>query len=349
MKYLRKISLVFFFLFLAILQSYSCTAFIIEKNGKYYLAKNLDWGIGVGYLHFNSKGILKTSLLDAKLSWISKYNNLTFNQFGKGFPLGGINEKGLCIEELNMPSCSNKTDSIKLTINEFQFTQYILDNCSDIPDVKKRLENLRIHWNIVNLHYLVTDKKGNCLIIENFADHLQLYELKENDLKVLSNNTFNESKAYLKYFLGFGGNKEILKREGSIERFVFTTYLLSKYKNSEPIPYAAKILNEVRQHDTQWSIIYDLCNLKIYFKNCINKTYRIIDFNKLNDSCKTDYFALNLNNINTSNIKFNELTISENESFINSILDSLNIKEFPNPENTLRQKYIEHSNSYLKN
>lgn len=185
MKYLRKISLVFSFVLsnFTIIFLYSL---YYRKEWEILFSKNLDWGIGVGYLHFNSKGILKTSLLDAKLSWISKYNNLTFNQFGKGFPLGGINEKGLCIEELNMPSCSNKTDSIKLTINEFQFTQYILDNCSDIPDVKKRLENLRIHWNIVNLHYLVTDKKVIVLLLKILLITFNYMNLKKTTLRCLA-------------------------------------------------------------------------------------------------------------------------------------------------------------------
>jgi choloylglycine hydrolase len=29
------------------------------------------------------------------ISWISKYGSITFNQYGREFPTGGMNEKGL--------------------------------------------------------------------------------------------------------------------------------------------------------------------------------------------------------------------------------------------------------------
>jgi Penicillin V acylase and related amidases len=34
------------------------------------------------------------------IEWISKYGSITFNQSGREFPHGGINEKGLVIEQM---------------------------------------------------------------------------------------------------------------------------------------------------------------------------------------------------------------------------------------------------------
>jgi hypothetical protein len=67
------------------------------------LAKNLDWPISDGYILVNKPGVKKNAFTNQhpRISWISKYGSITLNQFGKEFPLGGMNEAGLAIEELN--------------------------------------------------------------------------------------------------------------------------------------------------------------------------------------------------------------------------------------------------------
>ena len=49
----------------------------------------------------NLKGLYKTSLKTGNantISWVSKYGSITFNQYGKEFPTGGMNETGLVVE-----------------------------------------------------------------------------------------------------------------------------------------------------------------------------------------------------------------------------------------------------------
>ena len=83
--------------------STACTSFVVKKDNRILLAKNLDWEISNGIILVNKKGVFKTAYCDChrKLSWTSRYGSVTFNQFGKEFPLGGMNEKGLVVEELN--------------------------------------------------------------------------------------------------------------------------------------------------------------------------------------------------------------------------------------------------------
>jgi choloylglycine hydrolase len=67
-----------------------------EKAGQVLLAKNLAFPIGEGIILINKRGVLKTAYISQykKLSWRSKYGSITFNQFGKEFPLGEMNEAG---------------------------------------------------------------------------------------------------------------------------------------------------------------------------------------------------------------------------------------------------------------
>jgi penicillin V acylase-like amidase (Ntn superfamily) len=131
----------------------ACTAFILERDGKLILAKNLDWPIGEGYIFVNCKGEEKTSLSTdgiPTIKWESKYGSITFNQFGKEFPLGGINEKGLVIEELNY-SPSKYPPNKTLYLNEMQWIQYQLDRAQSVTEVIESLDTISIS-SLINSH-----------------------------------------------------------------------------------------------------------------------------------------------------------------------------------------------------
>jgi penicillin V acylase-like amidase (Ntn superfamily) len=73
----------------------ACTTFFLKKNGQMVFGKNYDWITGTGSINTNLRGLQKSSLpLDNgnMLKWISRYGSVTFNQYGKEFPNGGMNE-----------------------------------------------------------------------------------------------------------------------------------------------------------------------------------------------------------------------------------------------------------------
>src|SRR4249920_2118004 len=94
----QSLSLIILFL---TFPAFSCTTFFINRNGQLIFGRNYDWVAGQGMVNTNLRGLAKTSLTtpDGKtISWVSKFGSLTFNQYGKEFPTGGMNEKGLVVE-----------------------------------------------------------------------------------------------------------------------------------------------------------------------------------------------------------------------------------------------------------
>src|SRR5918911_589932 len=90
-----------FFLCIASVVSFACTTFVINKDGHIVFGRNYDWITGAGIVNTNQRGLYKTSLKNndgATISWVSKFGSITFNQYGKEFPTGGMNEKGLVVE-----------------------------------------------------------------------------------------------------------------------------------------------------------------------------------------------------------------------------------------------------------
>jgi choloylglycine hydrolase len=67
-----------------------CTFFCLSQGGTILVGKNLDWPIGDGFIIINKKGTAKQAMVESgerPAQWIAKFGSVTFNQFGKEFPL----------------------------------------------------------------------------------------------------------------------------------------------------------------------------------------------------------------------------------------------------------------------
>ena len=99
------------------------------------------------------------------LSWISKYGSITFNQWGREFPSGGINDKGLVVVQTMYISTKYPDPDIRPSISELQWIQFQLDNFSTVQEVIYNDKFLRITNNSIPLHYIICDKTGNIAVI----------------------------------------------------------------------------------------------------------------------------------------------------------------------------------------
>jgi len=320
----------------------ACTAFIVKNQNQILLAKNLDWEISDGIVLINKKGVFKTAYSDnpKKLSWISKYGSVTFNQFGKEFPLGGMNEKGLVIEELNSWGETPENDD-KYKMNEFQWTQFCLDNFANVEQLLKSLDSIVVAPLLINLHYLISDSYGNNAIVEFYNNKTYVYNGANLPYPILSNNHYENSLNYLVNFTGFGGDMEVRPDNTSNERFVKAATML-KMEEGKNISRKRtfEILDYVSQKDTQWSIVYDISDKSIHFKTLQNKTIKTIELVNIDFTCKTPVSFLEINNdamvINESSFKI--LEPNDNKKLLMDVfgkyqyhhLGELSKKEFMN-------------------
>jgi len=264
-------------------KAYTCTAFSLVKKDTSVVGKNLDWPIGEGHIIINQRNIRKYSWLNnnlAGINWTSRYGSVTLNQFGKEFPLGGMNEAGLVVEELSCSPTVYNQDKHLPGINELQWIQYQLDNFATVEEVINHLSGIRIEKWMFGLHYFVADRYGRTAIIEFLEGKPAVFFGDNLPLSVLSNNSYENSLQYLKHYEGFGGKNKIVEgRTGSQERFLQVAYMLNFPGESEDgiIDFAYEILNRVSQSDTQWSIVYDLTNLHIRLRTADREEIHLID------------------------------------------------------------------------
>ncbi len=110
--------------------------------------RNYDWVTETGMVNTNLRGVLKSAFeieKGKKLQWVSKYGSITFNQYGKEFPTGGMNEKGLVVELMWLSESQFPKPDERPALDVLQWIQYQLDNCTNIEEVEATDKVIRIN------------------------------------------------------------------------------------------------------------------------------------------------------------------------------------------------------------
>ncbi len=322
-------------------QSLSCSGFVIDNNN-ILLAKNLDWALGNGIIILNPKNKLKKSIYfnSNNSSWTSIYSSITFNHFGLNQPLGGMNEKGLAIEELSTwPVEYYQNDS--LILSEFEWIQYQLDKYSTTNEVLKNIDKASIAKFYFQIHYLIVDKIGDTAIVEFINGEPKVYQSDSLIYPVLTNNNYSELVKY--YNLVSELHLKKLNVNLSQDRFIKIAILLNdgiNLQNSNNYLFAMNILDSVKVYDTQWSIVYDISNMTIYYKTKYDKSINSILFSpSYAREIDFKYIPLELKDRNG----FRIFDINENSKYLEKLSTDI-IKQYGNDGSEL----LERINIYMK-
>jgi choloylglycine hydrolase len=299
MKKIRT-NVLILFLFLSLIHSgpalEACSTFVLKSGQKLVFGRNYDWGIGYGLVIVNKRNLGKKSLPPAEPSakpvqWVSKYGSITFNQYGKELPMGGMNEAGLVVEVMWLEGTEYPPPDARPELGELQWVQYQLDTASSVEEVIASNASLRISTNSVPIHFLVSDKTGKAVTVE-FLDGQMVYHTAETlPVKALTNSTYKESLDHLKNHKGFGGEREIGFSGNSLDRFARAANMLAQYNHSKDraiIDYAFSILDSVDNPEwTQWSIVYDVTNMIVHFKTKDSPWLKKFSFENFDFGCKS--------------------------------------------------------------
>ncbi len=336
------------------LKGQACTAFSIGQDGQQVFGKNYDWYLERGLMIINKRGVSKEAMPGTQADpgkyarWVSKYGSLTFNQYGREMPMGGINEAGLVVESLLLIETQYPKPDSRYTIKDLQWIQFQLDNYSRVEEVIASDSQLRIlPYEVPGGHFLISDKTGNCAIVEFLYGKLVHRSQDTMTVKAITNNSYTESMEFLTWHKGFGGKFPITKGGSSLNRFVYTADMLKNYNlkvQKSIVDYAFGILGNVSQGSTKWSIVYDQKRLRVYFRTSKNKKIKTIDIGSLDFSCATPVKVLDVTGNLFGNIsdKFYEYSRQINLDLIRHAMNGTPfMKNMPEQLILQRAKYPE--------
>jgi choloylglycine hydrolase len=242
----------------------------------------------------NQKGLAKVSTADAggnPARWTSRYGSVTFNQYGRGFPMGGMNEAGLVIELMWLEGSVYPEADERATLDNLQWIQYQLDTARTVGDVLASDERVRIVGG-APLHYLVADASGSAATVEFLNGRLVAHTGADLPVAALTNSPYASSFRYHQNWpQGFGTTS-------SHDRFATAASACEAFASDAPedaVGFAFGILAEVAQpNSTRWSIVYEIDERRLHFRTDRHRGIRTLDLSELSYSCKATALVLDL-------------------------------------------------------
>jgi choloylglycine hydrolase len=269
----------------------ACTTFCFEADGTRVFGKNYDWNVDDGLVVVNKRGVSKVAFTEENPArWTSRFGSVTFNQYGREFPSGGINEKGLVVELMWLDETTYPAPDGRAVLPTLQWIQYQLDNSATIDDVIKSDATVRIApAGSAKIHFLIADARGGVATIEFIGGKLVAHRGKDLPYPVLTNDTYRGSVAYAR-----AQKPADVRSTSSLDRFARAARGLSGV--GDAIDSAFAMLQDVAQGDyTQWSIVYDIDSKRAYFRTRVQPSVRFIDVDALDLSCRTPVRVVDLN------------------------------------------------------
>jgi choloylglycine hydrolase len=299
----------------------ACTTFCLKINGEVLFGKNYDWMIGDGMIFVNKRGVEKSAMVsgnETPARWVSKYGNVTFNQYGKDNPSGGMNEAGLVIELMWLDDTEYPKPDARPVVDVLEWIQYQLDVSANVGEVIKNTEAVRIA-SPVKLHYLVNDRQGNSATIEFLDGNLVAHTGEKLAVPVLANDTYEKSLTYSN-----STAIEKAKTESSFDRFTRAAQKTKDFgakpkTEAESVNYAFEILANVAQkNSTQWSIVYDQKRAKIHFRTTPSPLIKTIDARSFDYACGSAVKIFDVNAKDSGDVsgKFTDYTRKANRDLI---------------------------------
>ncbi|HUT20099.1 MAG TPA: metallophosphoesterase [Anaerolineae bacterium] len=276
---------------------HGCTSFCLDIDGQPVFGTNYDTvRSGTGLVFVNKRGVAKHGREHGTTGevahWISKYGSVTFNNTSYEHAWSGMNEAGLVISTMHLPATRMPSPDARPPLTMGQWQQYQLDNCSTVDEVIASDAQIRIRAENED-HHLVCDKTGKCATIEFIDGELVHHTGSTLPIKVLTNTEYASALA----FLDRGHRRHLL--DISLDRFALAAHMLDSYDpetSSSPVAYAFDVLARVgNRRRTQWSIVYDLQGLRVYFRTRSNGRVRCLDLTALDFSCRTPVQMLDVN------------------------------------------------------
>ncbi len=313
----------------------ACTCFSFkDKNGNIVFGRNFDFPVGIGHIEINKRNMQKTafqSVPEKSLVWISKYGSITFNQIGREFPYGGMNEAGLVIEQMWLEETQYPMPDKRYGITELQWIQYQLDNSATIQDVIASDSLIRIsNTSVAKIHFLIADAAGNVAVIEFIKGKMLVHQKEQLPFPVLTNCPYDVSLKF-KESIEKKENKEFSEwTKNSSGRFVKATSMINNYSGIKNIiDYSFSVLDSVAQTgSTQWSIVYNISMKEIHFKTKDNALIQKLALKDFDFSCNSPGIFVSISD-----------TIKGIRSF----------QETSYKSNYLLQKYVVSKVEFLKN
>jgi choloylglycine hydrolase len=252
--------------------------------------RNYDYLFGDGMVLVNPRGVEKVALMERNAArWTSRYGSVTFNQFGKDSPAGGLNERGLVVEVMELPEAKYPAIDSRPQLRALEWIQYLLDNHGSVEEAIAGAKHVRI-GTLAPVHVLMADRSGDAAAIEFLGGRMVVRRGDTLPDRVLANSPYGDSRDYA---AAHPQAADPLPRGtvGSLERYARAARAVKPLEGrpvADVVEESFRILDQVAQAGhTQWQVVYDLPHATIHFRTTANRERRSVSLATLDFGCRT--------------------------------------------------------------
>jgi choloylglycine hydrolase len=278
----------------------ACSSLVLHSDGQVVFGCNYDRitnDPGIVFIH--KRGLAKTGLgpstTGVYAQWRARYASVVFSLVGYQQAWAGMNERGLTFSTMALSETANPAPDQRPPL-DWLWPQYLLDTCETVDDVIATDALVRTYT--VD-HYLVADRHGGVAVIEFLDGRMVVHTGPQLCAPVLTNSVYSTS-CRLWESLRPTGNYPA--GNSSIERFCLAADRVADFSGTTTeaaVSYAFDTLRGIYtggSHTyTRWSIVFDIANLRAYFKTQTNAQIRWVDLHAFDLRCQRPALMLDMN------------------------------------------------------
>jgi hypothetical protein len=233
---------------------WACTCFSTKtEQGSQLLGRNFDWSSHPALLLFTDPPgrYASVSMVDISYLGYSKSDTPDKNPGGLFrsplLPFDGMNEQGLAVGMMAVPSAHGPNDPQKQTVDSLLIIRLMLDYAKNVDEAIAIIKNFNISFQEgPPLHYFITDRSGRSIVVE----------FVNRKISVLSNT---HPWQVATNFIITGLSPE--NTQASCWRYKKVWETLENQVGMFTPLNALSLLKDVSQGNTIWSVVYDTSSL----------------------------------------------------------------------------------------
>lgn len=246
---------------------------VSSPDGVKLYGRNFDWDAEVSMVLVTKNNGGYASITTIDLENLGYTKDYLPDNFGNSFiaaaapyvPMDGMNEKGLCVSDLEVNNISERTnqDNGLPDVTTTVAIRLMLDKCASTDEAVALLKQYDMHGSANIMHHIsISDVTGNSVVVEYVNN-----EMIVTPTDVLTN------------FYIYDGEPEKHKSDSSYVRYETLSKLYSEKSGIMTANEVTEGMKSVSQTSgtwkTEWSVIYDQTNLQsdFYYMGNFDKKY----------------------------------------------------------------------------
>ena len=283
------ISLTAAILLASVTTSPACTTMVLGPPRASLVAYSYDQaGTGSGVLLVNPAGTIRTSIMDdPRAAWQARFASVSFNQFGLGMPVAGMNTEGLVVTLMWNDDVSYPPPDRRPGLNELEVIQLILDTSATVADALDNLDDVRVAG-MVPIHYFLADAGGDAAAVAYLDGDPVIRQGLDLPVRALANTSYDVALARF-------GDDPAATGTGSQGRFARAA--LASRQATQPVSPAQAFgfLSEVHTSETRWNIVFDPGTRTLAFRTVESPRIRTFSLADIDGACRPAPLSVDVN------------------------------------------------------